>query len=112
MRATTKAACFGVAILSLALGLCAAPLRAQQASQPPARIPAQPWPQRTVHLIVPFGAGSATDVTARLFADRLAKRWSQPVVVENRPGADSIVAVGAFVPRRRAAHRTARADSL
>jgi tripartite-type tricarboxylate transporter receptor subunit TctC len=61
---------------------------------------------------VPFGAGSATDVTARLFADRLAKRWSQPVVVENRPGADSIVAVGAFVPRRRAAHRTARADSL
>jgi len=47
-------------------------------------------------LIVPFGAGSATDVTARLFADRLAKRWGEPVVVENRPGADSIVAVGAF----------------
>jgi tripartite-type tricarboxylate transporter receptor subunit TctC len=57
---------------------------------------AQSWPQRAVHLIVPFGAGSATDVTARLFADRLAKRWSQPVVVENRPGADSIVAVSAF----------------
>ena len=56
-----------------------------------AQVPAQAWPQRTVHLIVPFGAGSATDVTARLFADRLAKRWGQSVVVENRPGADSIL---------------------
>ena len=96
MRATTTAARFGAVVFLLALGLCAAPLRAQTPSQPPARMPPPSWPQRTVHLIVPFGAGSATDVTARLFADRLAKRWGQPVVVENRPGADSIVAVGAF----------------
>jgi tripartite-type tricarboxylate transporter receptor subunit TctC len=36
---------------------------------------ADSWPQRTVRLIVPLGAGSATDLTARLFADRLAARW-------------------------------------
>jgi tripartite-type tricarboxylate transporter receptor subunit TctC len=61
---------------------------------------AQTWPQRTVKLLVPFGAGSATDTTARLFADRLAQRWGQPVVVENRPGGDSNVAAGAFAAAR------------
>lgn len=55
------------------------------------------WPQRPVRLMVPFGAGSATDLTARLFAERLSNRWGQPVLVENRSGADSIVAVNAFV---------------
>ena len=59
-------------------------------------VPAESWPQRRVRLLVPFGAGSATDITARLFADRLAQRWGQAVVVENRPGNDSNIAVGAF----------------
>lgn len=57
---------------------------------------AQNWPTGRVRLLVPFGAGSATDVTARLFGDKLSQRWGQPVIVENRPGADSNVAVGAF----------------
>jgi tripartite-type tricarboxylate transporter receptor subunit TctC len=57
----------------------------------------QPWPQKAVKLILPLGAGSATDVTARLFAERLAGRWGRPVVVENRAGPDGIVAVMAFV---------------
>jgi tripartite-type tricarboxylate transporter receptor subunit TctC len=61
---------------------------------------AQTWPQRPVRLLVPFGAGSATDITARLFADRLSQRWGQPVVVENRPGGDSNIAVGAFASAR------------
>ncbi len=61
---------------------------------------AQSWPERPVRLIVPLGAGSATDVTARLYADRLASRWGKPVVVENRPGADAIIAVTAFVGAR------------
>jgi tripartite-type tricarboxylate transporter receptor subunit TctC len=58
---------------------------------------AQTWPQKTVKLILPLGPGSATDVTARLFAERLAERWGRPVVVENRAGPDGLVAVMAFV---------------
>lgn len=58
---------------------------------------AQAWPQRSVRLIVPLGPGSAVDLGARLYAERLSRKWGQPVVVENIPGADGIVAVNAFV---------------
>src|SRR6516165_5084741 len=54
------------------------------------------YPARTVRLILPFGAASATDITARLFADRLSARWGKPVVVENRPGGDGLVALNAL----------------
>jgi tripartite-type tricarboxylate transporter receptor subunit TctC len=57
---------------------------------------AQTFPARAVRLIVPFGPASGVDIAARLFADRLAARWGQPVVVENRPGADGFLAIGAF----------------
>jgi tripartite-type tricarboxylate transporter receptor subunit TctC len=53
-----------------------------------------PWPQRTVRLIVPFAAGA--DPAARAFAEPLAKRWKQPVVIENRPGAEGMIGVSAF----------------
>jgi tripartite-type tricarboxylate transporter receptor subunit TctC len=55
------------------------------------------WPDRAVHMILPVPAGSASDFTARLFAQRLSVRWGQPVVVENRPGADGIIGVSSFV---------------
>src|SRR3954471_13996467 len=58
---------------------------------------ADAWPDRAVHLILPVAAGSAADFTARLFAQRLSARWAQPVVVENRPGADGIIGVASFV---------------
>ena len=58
---------------------------------------AQAWPQRTVKFILPLGPGSGVDIGARLLADRLTQRWGQPVVVENRPGGDAIVAIGTFV---------------
>jgi tripartite-type tricarboxylate transporter receptor subunit TctC len=57
---------------------------------------AQAYPTRTVRFIIPFGPASASDITARLFADRLSARWGKPVVVENRPGGDGLVAIGAF----------------
>jgi tripartite-type tricarboxylate transporter receptor subunit TctC len=55
------------------------------------------WPTRPVRFILTLGAGSGSDIGARLLADRLAQRWGQPVIVENRPGGDAIVAINAFV---------------
>src|SRR6188474_1982342 len=58
---------------------------------------AQTYPQRTVKFILPFGPASGTDITARLVGDRLAARWGKPVVIENRPGGDGLVAINAFI---------------
>jgi tripartite-type tricarboxylate transporter receptor subunit TctC len=58
------------------------------------------WPTRAVKVIVPFAAGSANDVSARLYTDGLAKRWGKPVIVENKPGADTIIGGGAFANAR------------
>jgi tripartite-type tricarboxylate transporter receptor subunit TctC len=58
---------------------------------------AEAWPLRAVRLIVPLGPASGADVTARLLADQLSKRWGKTVVVENRPGADGIVGITAFL---------------
>ena len=55
------------------------------------------WPSQPVRLIVPFGAGTGSDLTARLLAARLAQRWGQAVVVDNRPGGDGLIGVQAFV---------------
>lgn len=60
----------------------------------------QRWPQRPVRIVVPLPAGSAVDLTSRLFAERLAQKWGQGVVVENRLGADGIVAVTSFLGAR------------
>lgn len=55
------------------------------------------WPHRTVRIIAPVPAGSGSDFSARLFAERLSQRWGQPVIVENRPGADGVIGVSAFL---------------
>ena len=44
-----------------------------------------------------LGGGSGVDLTTRLLADRLSKRWGQPVVADNRPGGDGVVAITAFI---------------
>jgi len=80
--------------LALLVGVAAA----LAAVPPPAR--AQGWPQRTVKLIVPLPPGTATDVTARLYGERLSARWGKSVVIENRPGPDAMVAVTSFVSGR------------
>src|SRR5215813_6719640 len=47
---------------------------------------AQAYPNESVKVIVPFGAGSVTDTLARILADKLTPMWKQNVIVENRPG--------------------------
>ena len=44
-----------------------------------------------------LGPGSGVDIGARLFADKLSARWGQPVVVENHPGGDGMVAITSFL---------------
>ena len=57
----------------------------------------QVWPTQTVKIIVPVPAGTATDITARVFGDKLSAKWGQPVIVENKPGADGLIAINSFV---------------
>ncbi len=52
----------------------------------------QKFPVRPVRVVVPFSAGSATDITARMVGPRLGERWGQPVVIDNRPGAGGTIA--------------------
>ena len=86
MRSTpfTIAAVAGV---FASLVLLAAPVQAQ----------AQTWPQRPVRFVIPFGPGAGADIGARLIQERLQKKWGQPVVIENRPGGDSIIAIQAVL---------------
>lgn len=52
---------------------------------------ADSWPTKPVRMIVPFPAGGATDIIARILADHLGKELGQPFIVENRPGASGII---------------------
>src|SRR6266581_3070123 len=51
----------------------------------------QSYPNKPVHIVVPFTAGSATDILARSFGQKLSEMWGQPVVVDNRPGAGGTI---------------------
>jgi tripartite-type tricarboxylate transporter receptor subunit TctC len=55
------------------------------------------YPDHTIRMIVPFAAGGATDVLARLIAQELNARWGQPVVVENQPGASGAIGTRAVM---------------
>jgi len=55
------------------------------------------WPQRPVRFIIPFGPGAGADIGARLIQERLQKKWGQPVVIDNRPGGDSLIAIQAVL---------------
>src|SRR5216684_570304 len=75
-----------VAVLSVSAVVFAFPIAARAG-----------WPERPIKLIVTFPPGSANDAAARIFADALGKKWGKPVVVEDRPGAEGTIGVGAFV---------------
>src|SRR5580693_7657470 len=52
---------------------------------------AQNYPTRPIHIIVPFPAGGPSDVLARLISDKMSVDFQQAVVVENRPGANTVI---------------------
>jgi tripartite-type tricarboxylate transporter receptor subunit TctC len=75
-----------LAALTAASVLTAAPLAAQN------------FPTQRVTIVVPFGAGSVTDILARILADDLGKRWNQQVLVENKPGIAGTASVAKATP--------------
>jgi tripartite-type tricarboxylate transporter receptor subunit TctC len=58
------------------------------AQNAPASAPAA-WPTQTVKIVVPYAAGGTTDIAARIVGAELSKKWRQPVVVDNKPGAST-----------------------
>jgi len=76
--------CLRAALVLLAAIACfgAAPTRAQSA-----------WPTKPITMVVPFGAGGALDLIARVLAEGLRRELGQPVIVDNRPGASGLIAM-------------------
>lgn len=70
-------------------------LLAQVPSLANAQSSAANYPNRPVKVVVPFAAGGPTDVVARTIGDALAKKWNQPVVIDNKPGAGGTVGAAA-----------------
>ncbi len=72
-------------IIAAVLALCAAaPAGAQDA--------AMVFPNRAIHIVVPFPAGGPADVAARLLGQKMSEEWGQPVIVDNRPGGNTVIA--------------------
>lgn len=51
----------------------------------------QPFPSRPVHIIVPYSVGGPADGLARMLGQKLSQRWGQPVIVDNKPGANTTI---------------------
>ena len=83
---------FWFAIAAAALAASGALLQASSEAT------AQAYPNRTVTIVVPFGAGSITDGLARVLADKLGPMWKQTIVVENKPGIPGTTSVAKSAP--------------
>src|SRR5258705_8954770 len=93
--------CFGLALAAwIAAGTSAL---AQDAAK---------YPEQMVRLVVPFSAGSMTDLLARTVADKLGERWKQQVIVENRPGLPGTSSVAKAAPGGSTLMRTSHGHTL
>jgi len=63
-------------------------------------LPAEAWPDHPVKLVTLAGPGGGSDTVARIIAEALTRNWGKAVVVDNRPGADGIIAVDALLAAR------------
>ena len=79
---------------SIAAGVAALLVTATAAAQSASTSSGQAFPVRPVRILVPFSPGSVTDLLARTVGEKLTGSWGQQVVVENRPGAASVVGTG------------------
>jgi tripartite-type tricarboxylate transporter receptor subunit TctC len=75
------------AALALACALTYCPAAAQDRADSDARN----FPNRAIRIIVPFPAGGPSDIVARVIGQKMSEDWGQPVVIENRPGANTII---------------------
>ena len=64
---------------------------APAAAQNTANDAAKDFPNRSIKIVVPFPAGGPSDVLARLIGQKMSEDWGQPVVIENRPGANTVI---------------------
>jgi tripartite-type tricarboxylate transporter receptor subunit TctC len=71
--------------------LLAAGLALSASGAAAAEDPAASFPNRPIRIIVPFPAGGPSDIVARLIGQTMSQDWGQPVVIENRPGANTII---------------------
>src|SRR3954463_13256214 len=76
------------ALLIAALAFCLAPFAALAQS-------AEKYPERQIRVIVPYPPGGSVDVLGRLLAQRMQENWGQSVIVENRPGAGTMIGTAA-----------------
>jgi len=91
---------------ALAAGAMALGLPTAQAQQ------ATAWPTKPVRVTTPFPVGSGPDAWLRVVTERLARRWGQPVIVENRPGANGFIAIDAFKRGATDGHELIQLDNV
>ena len=70
------------------------------------------FPAKPVRIITPFPVGGGPDGLARLVADKLSKKWGQPVTVENRPGGNGFIAIDAFKRGAKDGHDMIQLDNV
>ncbi|MDB5875286.1 MAG: tripartite tricarboxylate transporter substrate binding protein [Ramlibacter sp.] len=91
------------------LGACAAVCAALAALPSYAQGPG--FPTKTVRVITAFPAGSGPDAALRVVAERLSRKWGQPVIVDNRPGGNGFIAINALKQATADGHELIQLDS-